>query len=228
MTLATNKINGDTIEAAEWNEAATAANKVTDSTLVAANVSDFDTEVSNNTDVAANTTHRTSDGKNHSDVVLNNTHRASDGKDHSDVVLNNTHRTSNGSDHTYIDQDVTSGSNPTFGTPIITNVDYVIANGDLDALGNLGTTETITWSNASYFSGTLDNNVTISYASATTGQKITLLLAYDGTAQRTITWPTTKWLGGSAPTAPSATGEILVVTVIYDGTNYIGSGEIAS
>ena len=35
------------------------------------------------------------------------------------VTLNTTHRTSNGSDHSYIDQDVTSGSSPTFtGTNI--------------------------------------------------------------------------------------------------------------
>jgi len=31
-----------------------------------------------------------------------------------DVTANTTHKTSNGSDHTYIDQDVTSGSTPTF------------------------------------------------------------------------------------------------------------------
>ena len=42
---------------------------------VAADVTDFDTEVGNHTDVALNTTHRASDGKDHSDVVLNNAHR---------------------------------------------------------------------------------------------------------------------------------------------------------
>ncbi len=47
-------------------------------------------------------------------VPANTTHRSSDGKNHSDVVLNNTHRSSDGSDHTFIDQDVTSGSAPTF------------------------------------------------------------------------------------------------------------------
>jgi len=55
MTLNTTKITGDTIEASEWNESATAANKVTDGTLVATDISDFDTGVSNNTDVVANT-----------------------------------------------------------------------------------------------------------------------------------------------------------------------------
>jgi len=73
-------------------------------------------------DVVLNNTHRTSDGKDHSDVVLNNTHRTSDGKDHSDVVLNNTHRTSDGADHTFIDQDVTIGSSPTFDAANITGI----------------------------------------------------------------------------------------------------------
>ena len=65
MTLDTTKTAGDDVSAAEWNEAATACNKVTDSTLTASNVSDFDTEVANNTDVALNTTHRSSDGTDH-------------------------------------------------------------------------------------------------------------------------------------------------------------------
>ena len=39
----------------------------------------------------------------------------------SDIALNTTHKTSNGSDHTFIDQDITSGSSPTFvGTNITT------------------------------------------------------------------------------------------------------------
>ena len=65
MTVNDNKQPQDTIDAAEWNEVATAANKVNDQQLVAADVSDFDAAVSSNTDVAANTTHRTSDGTDH-------------------------------------------------------------------------------------------------------------------------------------------------------------------
>jgi len=55
MTLLTNKTTGDEVLPAEWNEVATASNKVTDQTLIAADISDFDTEVSNNSSVAANT-----------------------------------------------------------------------------------------------------------------------------------------------------------------------------
>ena len=65
MTVNDNKQPQDTIDAAEWNEVATAANKVNDQQLVAADVSDFDAAVSSNIDVAANTTHRISDGTDH-------------------------------------------------------------------------------------------------------------------------------------------------------------------
>ena len=55
MTLNTSKLTGDQIASTEWNESATAVNKVIDQTLVAADVSDFDIEVSNNAAVTANT-----------------------------------------------------------------------------------------------------------------------------------------------------------------------------
>ena len=67
------------------------------------------------TDVLANTTHRGTDGtSDHSQVNTNKTHVDGDGSDHADVASNTTHRGSDGSDHGHIDQDVTSGSTPTF------------------------------------------------------------------------------------------------------------------
>ena len=47
MTLSTTKNTGDEVSAVEWNEAATACNKVTDQTLVEADISDFGNYVSN-------------------------------------------------------------------------------------------------------------------------------------------------------------------------------------
>ena len=40
------------------------------------------------------------------------------------VDLNNTHRTSNGTDHSYIDQDVTTTSSPTFDTPAVDAIQF--------------------------------------------------------------------------------------------------------
>lgn len=53
MTLNTTKSSGDNIIPSEWNEAATACNKVTDQTLVSADISDFDTSVSSNITVTS-------------------------------------------------------------------------------------------------------------------------------------------------------------------------------
>ena len=55
MTLDTNKQTDDPIFPAEWNEAATAANKVTDQTLVVADISDFATGISGKVDKAGDT-----------------------------------------------------------------------------------------------------------------------------------------------------------------------------
>lgn len=107
--------------------------------------------------------------------------------------------------------------------------DYDYAEGTVTAAGNLGTSEAIDWSAGSHVTGTLDSDVTITHTNEVSGQKITLALAYDGSAQRTITWSDVdKWEGGSAPTSPSSAGEVLVVTLIYLGTTCYGSGAVFS
>lgn len=108
----------------------------------------------------------------------------------------------------------------------IDDLTYDIAKPAVSAIGNLGASQEFDWATASVFTGTLDNNPTFTFANPTAGQKVTLILAYTG-AQRTITWPTIEWSGGSAPDAP-VSGEILVVTLLYDGTNYLGSGALFS
>jgi len=69
MTLNTNKQANDTITAAEWNESATAANKVTDKTLDSSYISDFDSALENNTEVNANTSHRNTTSGNPHNVI---------------------------------------------------------------------------------------------------------------------------------------------------------------
>lgn len=107
----------------------------------------------------------------------------------------------------------------------IVKIDYDQAAGAVNAVGNLGATETFNWSTHTHHTGNLDSNITISFSNATSGQTITLYLTYSG-AQRTITWPTTTWADnndGSAPTAPAASGDVLIVTYFFDGTTYYGS-----
>ena len=111
------------------------------------------------------------------------------------------------------------------GTTPVTVLKYSQAAGDVDALGAMGTTETITWSNATHFTGTVDQStLTVSFSGAVAGQSITLLFAGSASAA-SITWPTTTWLDnatGAAPAVP-ASGETLVVNYFYDGTTYYAS-----
>jgi hypothetical protein len=103
---------------------------------------------------------------------------------------------------------------------------YQTAIGGVSAIGNLGATETIDWSTHTHYTGTLDSNITFTYSNQVSGETKTLYLSYDGTAQRTITWPTTTWLDnatGAAPATPSASGKVLVVTLAYIGTTTYAS-----
>lgn len=105
-------------------------------------------------------------------------------------------------------------------------ISYAAARGKVTAGGNLGATETINFNSETNYTGTLDSNITFTFANATSGDEITLFLSYDGSAQRTITWPTVTWLdnsSGAAPTTPAASGNVLVVTVRYIGTTYYAS-----
>jgi hypothetical protein len=108
------------------------------------------------------------------------------------------------------------------------DLEYDTAKGTVVALGALGSSETIDWSAGTHFTGTLDDDVTIGFSNDATGQKITLAFIYSG-AQRTITWSDVdKWAGGSAPDAPSASGEELVVTLMKIGSTIYASGEVFS
>ena len=114
-------------------------------------------------------------------------------------------------------------ANPTF-TGIVT---YPQSTSTVSALGDLGATETIDWATATRFTGTLDSNVTITHSNEVSGRSITLYLAYDDAAQRTITWSGVDvWLDnndGSAPVTPSSSGEELVVTMDFVGTTCYAS-----
>lgn len=46
---------------------------------------------------------------------------------------------------------------------------------------------------------TLTGNPTIAFSNAVAGQFICVRLLQDGSGSRTVTWPTIKWPGGSAP-----------------------------
>lgn len=86
--------------------------------------------------------------------------------------------------------------------------------------GNSGTAQTITWSNGMNQKSTLTGNVTYTFSNPTAGMM--RLKIVQGAGPYTITWPTIKWKGGTAPTISTGSGDIDIVTLYYDGTSYHG------
>jgi len=108
-------------------------------------------------------------------------------------------------------------------------VDYVQAYSAFNGQGTISTNTTFDFNSDTNFTGTLGGDVTLTISNLSDGQRGQITLAYDSTAQRTVTWSgIDKWVGGSAPSTPSASGEKLVVTVINDGTHTLADGGIAS
>jgi hypothetical protein len=74
---------------------------------------------------------------------------------------------------------------------------------------------------------TLGTNTGFVITNLGTGQSVTLIITQDGTGSRTATFGTdtstaVKFAGG-APTLSTGSGDIDIVTIFNDGTNYYGS-----
>lgn len=86
-----------------------------------------------------------------------------------------------------------------------------------------GTTQTIDFNNGTIQTlnlGSASGNVTVSFSNPQITNYI--LIVTQGSTPRTVTWPTTKWVGGTAPTLAGASGTDLI-SLTYDGTSYWGS-----
>jgi len=69
---------------------------------------------------------------------------------------------------------------------------------------------------------TLGHNATFTISNMVSGQSIMIIITQDGTGSRTGTFTSVKFPGG-APTLSTGAGDIDVVSVFYDGTNYLGN-----
>ena len=93
----------------------------------------------------------------------------------------------------------------------------------LKALGNSGASKTVSWLDASVQTLTLTANCTITFSDPVVGVALTLILTQDGTGSRTITIiPTPKWAGGVAPTLTTTPGKTDILSLLWDGTSYLG------
>ena len=69
---------------------------------------------------------------------------------------------------------------------------------------------------------TLGGNRTITFSNPVSGNKYLIHLKQDGTGSRTITWPTIKWQGGTAPTLTPTANKSDLIFITYDGTDFFG------
>jgi hypothetical protein len=147
-------------------------------------------------------------------VDLNTAHRLGDGSDHSDVALNTVHRTSDGSDHTFIDQDVTISSSPTFAGLSITGgmvLSVVEKNNDYTALS----TDYCVIIDAS------SNTVTITLPGAPTTGQVYKISCKDSTNTADVDFNGKTFDGDSGN---FALFEDESLEIIYDGTEWRSGG----
>jgi hypothetical protein len=84
------------------------------------------------------------------------------------------------------------------------------------------TTIAVDATTAPVHSVTLGHNATFTISNMVAGQSIMIIITQDGTGSRTGSFTSVKFPGG-APTLSTGTGDIDVISVFYDGTNYLGN-----
>ena len=109
---------------------------------------------------------------------------------------------------------------PTFDSMSATNLKQVSG---LYDNGNSGSSITINWANGDRQKLTVSANTTLSFSGAVTGQIVTLLINENGTGNFTITLPSVKWPNGVSGSFTTTASAINVLSLFYDGTNYLAS-----
>jgi hypothetical protein len=110
-------------------------------------------------------------------------------------------------------------TNKTLTNPTVTNyVESVVA------IGNSGTTQTLSLTNGTVQTVTMTGNCTFTMPTATAGKSFILIAVQDGTGSRTATFTSVKFAGGVAPTlTTTATTGRDILTFVADGTNWYGT-----
>lgn len=92
--------------------------------------------------------------------------------------------------------------------------------------GNSGTSLAVNLNNGNLQSVTITGAVVITQTTPTHPGKYTLVITQDGTGH-VYSLSGIKFAGGVAPAYSTAASKIDVISIIYDGSNYYGSGNIA-
>jgi hypothetical protein len=128
----------------------------------------------------------------------------------------------------------TSGGNVLIGT-ITDGGDKLQVSGNLKVTGQAYTSfisdasvagsKTLDFNNGNIVFITLAGTTNVTLSNAKAGAVYTIRIIQGGSGSNTINWiPTVKWGGGTTAVLSTAVGAIDIVTLLYDGTNFYGSG----
>jgi len=111
------------------------------------------------------------------------------------------------------------GTSPTINNPTVTNyVETVVA------IGNSGTSQTLSLTNGTVQTVTMTGNCTFTMPTATAGKSFILICTQDGTGSRTAVFTSVKFPGGTAPTlTTTATTGVDILTFVANGTSWFGT-----
>ena len=91
-----------------------------------------------------------------------------------------------------------------------------------------GATETIDWTASNLHTCEVDDDCTFTFTAPTNSGHLTLIIEGDGTP-RSLTWPATvKWVGAGEPTWVGTDGKKNIISMVWDGTDYIAAGAVAA
>lgn len=119
---------------------------------------------------------------------------------------------------------VNLGSTQTLTSKTLTNPSINNYTEGVVAIGNSGTTQTISLTNGTVQTVTLTGNCTFTMPTATAGKSFILMIVQDSTGGRTATFTSVKWPSGTAPTiTTTASTGFDIISFISNGTNWYGS-----
>jgi hypothetical protein len=103
--------------------------------------------------------------------------------------------------------------------PTITNyVESVVA------IGNSGTSQTLSLTSGTFQTVTMTGNCTFTMPTATAGKSFILICTQDATGSRTAVFTSVKFPSGTAPTlTTTATTGVDILTFVANGTSWFGT-----
>jgi len=116
------------------------------------------------------------------------------------------------------------GTSPSLTTPTLTNPTVTNYLESVVAIGNSGTTQTLSLTSGTVQTITMTGNCTFTMPTATAGKSFILILTQDATGSRTAVFTSVKWPAGTAPTltTTASTGRD-IIAFVSDGTNWYGT-----